>query len=130
MLAWLSLLPANLSPTATLLRLMTVLLSPGTMFLIPEISSLLHHNLSHLLSSQRALDLAEQVPGVTSNTDLYQQLVEQFISESYGDRVFSLFLVVPCIMNQPLAFRYSHLSVLSFSRNIFFIQENTLDGEN
>ena len=104
-LAWLSLLPDNLSPTASLLRLMTVLLCPGTIFLLPEISSLLHHNLGHLLSSQRAVDLGEQVPGVTSNTDLYQQLVDQFISESYGDRVFSLFLVVPCTMNQPLAFR-------------------------
>ena len=104
-LAWLSLLPPNLSPTATLLRLMTACLCPGTVFLVPEISSLLHHNLGRLLSSQRALDLGEQVPGVTSNTDLYQQLVEQFISESYGDRVFSLFLVIPCTMNQPLAFR-------------------------
>ena len=84
---------------------MTACLCPGTVFLVPEISSLLHHNLGRLLSSQRALDLGEQVPGVTSNTDLYQQLVEQFISESYGDRVFSLFLVIPCTMNQPLAFR-------------------------
>ena len=104
-LAWVSLLPANLSPTATLLRLMTALLCPGTVFLLPQVSSLLHHNLGCLLSSQRALDLAEEVPGVTSNTDLYQQLLEQFISESYGDRVFSLFLVVPCTMTQPLAFR-------------------------
>ena len=67
--------------------------------------TLLHHHLGCLLSSQRALDLAEKVPGVTSNTDLYQQLVDQFISESYGDRVFSLFLLVHCTMDQPLAFR-------------------------
>ena len=104
-LAWISVLPAKFSPTARLVRLSTALLCPGTVFLVPEISSLLHHQLVSILASPDTLDLAEKVPGVTSNTDLFQQLVDQFISESYGDRVFSLFLLVHCTMDQPLAFR-------------------------
>ena len=42
-LAWISVLPAKFSPTARLVRLSTALLCPGTVFLVPEISSLLHH---------------------------------------------------------------------------------------
>ena len=104
-LSWISLLPSKFSPTARLVRLVTTLLCPGSEFLVPEISSLLHYLLLSILSSPDTLNLVQQVPGVTSNTDLYHQLVDQFISESYGDRVFSFFLVVPCTMDQPLAFR-------------------------
>ena len=37
--------------------------------------------------------------------DLYQQLVDQFISESYGDRVFSFFLILHTTNIQPTPFR-------------------------
>ena len=64
-LAWLSLLPAAHSPalvTATWTRLATVLLCPGTLFLIPEVSSVLHLNLSKILESG-SLDLSIPIPG-------------------------------------------------------------------
>ena len=64
-LSWLCLLPAPSSPalvTATWTRLATVLLSPGTLFLDPEISSVLHLNLIRILE-KGSLDLSIAVPG-------------------------------------------------------------------
>ena len=43
--------------------------------------------------------------GVSSNPDFYSQLTDQFVSESYGDLLFSLFLALPLAMKQPLSFR-------------------------
>ena len=106
-LSWLSLLPPTSitsSTTSTWTRLATVFLCPGSLFLSPEISCVLHLNLVKTLSRGK-LDLAQSVPGVTSNPDFYSQLVDQFISESYGDHLFSLFIMLPLGMNQPPAFR-------------------------
>ena len=64
-LAWLSLLPAPCSPasvTASWIRLATVLLCPGTLFLTPEVSCVLHVNLIKILESI-SLDLSLPVPG-------------------------------------------------------------------
>ena len=43
--------------------------------------------------------------GVSSNPDFYSQLTDQFVSESYGDLLFSLFLALPLAMKQPTSFR-------------------------
>lgn len=43
--------------------------------------------------------------GVSSNLDFYSQLADQFASESYGDLLFSLYLVLPLAMKQPTSFR-------------------------
>ena len=64
-LAWLCLLPAPSSPaliTATWTRLSTVFLCPGTLFLTPEISSVLHLNLSKIVECGY-MDLSIAVPG-------------------------------------------------------------------
>ena len=43
--------------------------------------------------------------GVSSNPDFYSQLTDQFVSESYGDLLFSLYLALPLAMKQPTSFR-------------------------
>ena len=43
--------------------------------------------------------------GVSSNPDFYSQLLDQFVAESYGDLLFSFFMVTPLTMNQPPSFR-------------------------
>ena len=49
--------------------------------------------------------MALTLPGVSSNLDLYQDLVEQFTAESYGDQLFSLLVMIPVSMSQPPSFR-------------------------
>lgn len=103
-LSWLTLLPPSL-PTPRYLRLCTVLLSPGSLFLYPNIHSLLHLHLTSLLSHGSGPDLSQSLPGISSNLDLYQQMLDQFSAESYGDLLFSMYLVIPLSMSQPIAFR-------------------------
>ena len=43
--------------------------------------------------------------GVSSNLDFYSQLADQFASESYGDLLFSLYLVLLLAMKQPTSYR-------------------------
>eukprot|EP00092_Neocalanus_flemingeri_P019733 GFUD01021373.1.p1 GENE.GFUD01021373.1~~GFUD01021373.1.p1 ORF type:complete len:784 (+),score=245.93 GFUD01021373.1:238-2352(+) len=103
-ISWLTLLPPSL-PTPRYLRLCTVFLSPGSLFLSPNIHSLLHSHLTSLLSQGSGPDLSLSLPGISSNLDLYQQLVDQFTTESYGDLLFSFYVVIPLAMSQPFAFR-------------------------
>jgi len=103
-LSWLALLPPSL-PTPRYLRLCTVLLSPGSLFLYPKIHSLLHLHLTSLLSHGPGPELSQSLPGISSNLDLYQQMMDQFSAESYGDLLFSMYLVIPLSMSQPLSFR-------------------------
>ena len=102
-LAWLALLPPS-PPTPTFLRLSTLFLSPGSLFLLPPLHSLLHLHLSSILA-RGCPDMALTLPGVSSNLDLYQDLVEQFTAESYGDQLFSLLVMIPVSMSQPPSFR-------------------------
>ena len=102
-LAWLALLPPS-PPTPTFLRLSTLFLCPGSLFLLPPLHSLLHLHLSSLLA-RGGPHLALTLPGVSSNLDLFQDLVEHFIAESYGDQLFSLVIVIAVAMLQPSSFR-------------------------
>ena len=102
-LAWLALLPPS-PPTPTFLRLSTLFLSPGSLFLLPPLHSLLHLHLCSILA-RGGPDLALTLPGVSSNLDLYQDIVEQFTAESYGDQLFSLLVIVAVSMSQPPPFR-------------------------
>merc|ERR1712013_855555 len=51
-LAWLALLPPS-PPTPTFLRLSTLFLCPGSLFLLPPLHSLLHLHLSSILTRRR-----------------------------------------------------------------------------
>ena len=42
---------------------------------------------------------------MSSNLDLFQDLVEHFIAESYGDQLFSLVIIIAVAMSQPSSFR-------------------------
>ena len=102
-LAWLALLPPS-PPTPTFLRLSTLFLSPGSLFLLPPLHSLLHLHLCSILA-RGGPDLALTLPGVSSNLDLYQDILEQFTAESYGDQLFSLLVIIAVSMSQPAPFR-------------------------
>merc|ERR1711971_1220407 len=102
-LAWLALLPPS-PPTPTFLRLSTLFLSPGSLFLLPPLHSLLHLHLCSILA-RGGPDLALTLPGVSSNLDLYQDIVEQFTAESYGDQLFPLLVIIAASMLQPAPFR-------------------------
>lgn len=101
-LAWLALLPPS-PATPTFLRLSAILLAPSSLFLLPPVHSLLHLHLSSLLT-RGGLDLSLPLPGVSS-LDLYRDVLDQFVAESYGDKLFAVFAVVPAAMAQPVAYR-------------------------
>ena len=110
-LLWLVLTKSEENPTASQLtarffRLSTVFLAGSDLFLDPVINMLLSILLQRLLESG-VPDLSLPVPGLTSNHEFYLQLLEQFQAVSYGDQLFSAFIVLPLSLVQPPAFRRS-----------------------
>ena len=110
-LLWLVLTKSEENPTASQLtarffRLSTVFLAGNDLFLDPVINLLLFILLQRLLESG-VPDLSLPVPGLTSNHEFYLQLLEQFQAVSYGDQLFSAFIVLPLSLGQPPAFRRS-----------------------
>ena len=111
-LAWLLLTDSCTSNTASqtvakFYRLATVFLAGSDLFLDPGVHSLLAALLSNLLAGSGLPDLSLPVPGLTSPHEFYLQLLDQFQAVSYGDQLFSLFIVIPLGLNQPPAFRRS-----------------------
>ena len=93
--------------TAKFYRLATVFLAGNDLFLDPVVHNLLAALLRGLLASSGLPDLSLPVPGLTSGHEFYLQLLDQYQAVSYGDQLFSLFVVIPLAMSQPAAFRRS-----------------------
>ena len=81
-----------------LARLMCVFLIDGELFLEKDV----HNALSVLLRQycctsemQERLDFSSPIPGLVSFYDLYSSLVAQFAAVSYGDPLFSSYLLLP-----------------------------------
>jgi len=99
-LAYTLLQPPSPSPSLWV-QLATLFLLPDTPYLLPRVHSLLYSHLSRLVD----VDLTHPVPGLTSTLDFYKELVESFLSESYGSPLFALLLLLGSLPHQPAALR-------------------------
>ncbi|XP_042233648.1 RNA polymerase II-associated protein 1-like [Homarus americanus] len=83
--------------TTWMYHLSLVFLVACDMFLDACISSNLQGCVVELLGSEgySKLDPSSTIEGFTSFTDWYRNMLEQFISVSYGDSTFALFLLIP-----------------------------------
>lgn len=95
----------RLSPTLRFSRLILVYLC-DTMYLDKDVSVLLTKVLSNLLTKHHArLDFQAELPGLSSFTDLFTALCEQFCSSSYGDNNFAATLLVPVTQRHDAHYR-------------------------
>ncbi|TRY63779.1 hypothetical protein TCAL_05592 [Tigriopus californicus] len=77
-------------------RLATLLLSNETFFLDSVIGQWLSLDLTQVLrDTQGLLDFSQAIPGIESAKEFYQELCGQYAAVSYGDKLFSLFLILP-----------------------------------
>eukprot|EP00731_Ephydatia_muelleri_P027182 Em0019g55a len=89
---------------AKLARLLCVFLIDGELFLEKDV----HNALSVLLrlyctsEMQDRLDFSSPIPGLVSFYDLYSSVAAQFAAVSYGDPLFSSYLILP--LQQRLVF--------------------------
>lgn len=85
----------KLSPTLRFSRLILVYLC-DTVYLNSDVSTLLLNVLSNLLKRYHTrLNFRTELPGLSSFTDLFTALCENFCSSSYGDDGFAMILLVP-----------------------------------
>jgi len=113
----------NLSPTRRFVRLLYVYLLDSVIFLDKQVLTsmyLIYFKYAKLDASGRPLlsrlDLdREQIDSILSFEDLYKAVLNNYDSASFGDYVFSLYLVVPLQQIYPVKYRqlfwsdYSHL---------------------
>ncbi|KAM0733735.1 RNA polymerase II-associated protein 1 [Formica fusca] len=98
-------LTRRLSPTLRFSRLILVYLC-DTIYLDKDVSVLLTKILSNLLTKCHAqLDFQAELPGLSSFTDLFTALCEQFCSNSYGDDNFAATLLVPVAQRHDAHYR-------------------------
>ncbi|XP_011258962.2 RNA polymerase II-associated protein 1 [Camponotus floridanus] len=98
-------LTRRLSPTLRFSRLILVYLC-DTVYLDKDVSALLAKVLSNLLTKHHArLDFQAELPGLSSFTDLFTALCEQFYSSSYGDNNFAATLLVPVAQRHDAHYR-------------------------
>ncbi|XP_029167973.1 RNA polymerase II-associated protein 1 [Nylanderia fulva] len=98
-------LTRRLSPTLQFSRLILVYLC-DTIYLDKDVSVLLAKVLSNLLTRHHArLDFQAELQGLSSFTDLFTALCEQFCSSSYGDNNFAATLLVPLAQKHDAHYR-------------------------
>lgn len=98
-------LTRRLSPTLQFSRLVLVYLC-DTVYLDKDVSVLLAKIMSNLLTRHHArLDFRAELPGLSSFTDLFTALCEQFCSSSYGDDDFAATLLVPVAQRHDAHYR-------------------------
>lgn len=98
-------LTRRLSPTLQFSRLILVYLC-DTIYLDKDVSVLLAKVMSNLLTRHHArLDFQAELPGLSSFTDLFTALCEQFCSSSYGDNDFAATLLVSVVQRHDAHYR-------------------------
>ena len=78
------------------------------MFLEPEMQRLLTVLLRSYLTPPggvHRIDFSQTVPGLHSFSDLYSAFLDQFEAASFGNDVFSQYLLLPMLQRQPLTYR-------------------------
>jgi hypothetical protein len=107
---------AHLPPSTRLARTLITFLIGNDLFLEKEIRPYLSALLC-LFSSpgmQKEMDLTLPIPGLASFHEFYQSLLAQFSAVSYGDPLFSCFVLLPLQRHFPVSLRrtvwdqYSH----------------------
>jgi hypothetical protein len=103
-------LPAQLSPTVRYARLLCVYLFDPDLFLDKQIVTYMYLIYLKLAKDGRtplleSLDLNEKLDGMISFYDFYQHLLGHYDSVSFGDYVFSLYLIVPLQLRYPVKYR-------------------------
>lgn len=97
-------LTRRLSSTLQFSRLILVYLC-DTVYLDKDVSVLLTKVMSNLLRHHARLDFQAELPGLSSFTDLFTALCEQFCSSSYGDNDFAATLLVPVAQRHDAHYR-------------------------
>lgn len=95
----------RLSPSLRFSRLILVYLC-DTVYLNEDVSALLLRVMSDLLQRHHAeLNFTIQVPGISSFTDLFTALCEEFCASCYGYDVFAMTLLVPLAQRHDVHYR-------------------------
>lgn len=112
-------LDKNINITLRYSRLVLVYLFDSELFLDKQIVTYMYLIfLKYSKDARRplnALNFNQKIPGIISFYDLYQSLLANYDSSSFGDYVFSLYLVAPLQQNLPVRYRqlfwsdYTHL---------------------
>ena len=104
-------LDKSLDTTVRYLNLLFVYLFESEVFLDKQIVTYLYLILLKLARDKRAplekLNLSMEIPGMTSFYDFYKHLLAHYDSTSFGDYLFSQFLVVP--LQQRFSYKYRQL---------------------
>lgn len=95
----------NLTPNLQFSRLILVFLC-GTVFNDKNISPLIESVMSTFFRKHnKTLDLTKDVPGLSSFTDMFTALCENFFSHSYGNNYFTLVLLTFISQRQDVHYR-------------------------
>ncbi|EFN89719.1 RNA polymerase II-associated protein 1 [Harpegnathos saltator] len=98
-------LTEKLSPSLRFSRLILTYLC-DTIYLDKDVSLLLASVMSDLLKRHHArLDFRTELPGLSSFTDLFTAMCENFCSSSYGDDGFAMILLVPVAQRHDTYYR-------------------------
>jgi hypothetical protein len=116
---------SNLSMMRRYIRLLYVYLLDSEVFLDKQIITymyLIYFKYAKLSPNQplSKLDFNEKIDGILSFEDFYKNLLNNYDSTSFGDYVFSLFVVVP--LQQVYSFKYRQLFWSEFSHLFKYIR--------
>nr|XP_022915958.1 RNA polymerase II-associated protein 1 [Onthophagus taurus] len=103
-----------INPTDKFCRLACVFLTSDDVFFVPEVHDILEKNLKLFIKSNLDdLDFKKSVHGLSDFQDLYKQLLEQYQGVSYGDNLFSNFILIPLMQRANLQYRKTFWSEYS-----------------
>lgn len=100
-------LPLSLSPLSLFLchTSLSPDISDNDLFLEPDSQTLLSSLLEAYAPSLSRLDFSQPIAGLHSFVDLYSALLEQFEAGSFGNAVFSQYVLLPMLRRQPSELR-------------------------
>lgn len=114
----------EVSPTRRYVRLLYVYLLDSGVFLDKQVLTamyLIYFKYAKFRSVFSRLDLdRERVDSILSFEDLYKAVVANYDAESFGDYVFSLYLVVP--LQQAYSMKYRQLIWSDYSHLFKFLK--------
>lgn len=87
-------------------RLACVFMASDDLFFVPEVHNLLEESFKHFITNDlNKLDFKKSVHGLTNFQDFYTQLLEQYQGVSYGDVLFSNFILIPLMQKHDVQYR-------------------------
>lgn len=99
-------LASLISSTDKFCRLACLFLASDDIFFVPAVRTLLEASFKHFLTNDsNKLDFKKPVHGLSNFQDFYTQLLEQYQGVSYGDALFSNFILIPLMQKHNVQYR-------------------------